>query len=160
MAEHSPSSIRVELVDLDDPVARRLESRLFDDLRGRYAGEDLDFVPGLAEHYRPRAGAFLVAWDTSEPVGAGALRYIGEGVGELKRLWVDPAHRRRGIARLLTVAREDLARSWGWTQLVLETGWAQPEQLAHAASNGYRPVDPWSTEFDYDPRVAYVGKSL
>lgn len=160
MADRSPSPIRIELLDLDDPVARCLENRLFDDLRERYAGEDLDFVPGLAADYRPREGAFLVAWDASEPVGAGALRYIGEGVGELKRLWVDPAHRRRGIARLLTVAREDLARRWGWTHFVLETGWAQPEQKAHAASNGYYPVDRWNTEFDYDPRVTYVGKSL
>jgi GNAT superfamily N-acetyltransferase len=155
-----PVDLDIQLVDLDDPVARELERKLFEDLRVRYPDDDLAFVPGVAEHFRPPDGAFLVARVVGRPVGAAALRSLGGGAGELKRLWVHPAYRRRGVARALTTAREQLAREWGWHQLVLETGWAQPEQLANAAANGYLPVPPWETELPYDPRVSYLGKTL
>jgi GNAT superfamily N-acetyltransferase len=155
-----PVDLDIQLVDLDDPVARELERKLFEELRVRYPDDDLAFVPGAVEHFRPPYGAFLVARVAGHPAGAAALRSLGGGVGELKRLWVDPAYRRRGIARALTTAREQLAREWGWHQLVLETGWAQPEQLSNAAANGYLPVPPWETEWPYDPRVSYLGKTL
>jgi GNAT superfamily N-acetyltransferase len=155
-----PDAVRLEMADLDSPVARLMEHRLFDDLRARYPDDGLDFTPGVAKSYRPPDGAFVVAWIGLEPVGAGALRRVTGRIGELKRLWVDPRFRRRGVARALTLFREELARELGWQQLVLETGHNQPEQLANAAANGYTAVDPWSTEFPFDPRVSYLGKTL
>jgi hypothetical protein len=43
---------------------------------------------------------------------------------------------------------------------VLETGWNQPEHLANAASNGYRPRPALDTQYPFDPRVAHLGKLL
>lgn len=147
-------------VDPDDMDARRLERRLLDDLTARYAEDHLDLRPAPADRYRPPTGVFLVARQDGSAVGCAGLHVIDDGVGELTRLWVEPSARRSGIARALTEHREVIARSWGLRRLLLETGHNQPEQLAHAASNGYLPTTPWDTDLPFDARVSYLGKDL
>ena len=59
------------------------------------------------------------------------------GDAEIKRMWVDPAHRRRGLAGALLDELERAATRAGCPRTVLETGTEQPEALAFYRARGY-----------------------
>ncbi len=77
----------------------------------------------IAEDELPSpTGDFLVALDgTGTPVGCGALRQEREGVYEIKRMWVRPAARGRGLGRLLLEGLEARAAELGAAEVVLDT---------------------------------------
>ena len=67
-------------------------------------------------------GAFLIAYLDDTAVGCGAVRRLDETTAEIKRMYVDPAVRGKGIGRALVAALEREARLIGATRMVLETG--------------------------------------
>lgn len=85
----------------------------------------------------PPGGTFLVASEDDVPVACGGLRTLAPGLGEVKRMYVAPAARRRGHARRLLEALEDVARELGHARLRLDTNAAQPEALELYAACGY-----------------------
>jgi GNAT superfamily N-acetyltransferase len=93
--------------------------------------------------FDPPAGAFLVArrgHAAGPPLGGVGVRAIHPGVGQIRRLWVDPGARGKGVARALMAGIEDAARELGLTDLRLGTGDAQPEAVALYASSGWQRV--------------------
>ncbi len=84
------------------------------------------------------AGVLVVARLDGEPVGCGALRQIDARTVEVKRMYVVPAMRRRGIARRVLAELERVAAELGNQKVVLETGIFQPEALSLYDSAGYR----------------------
>jgi GNAT superfamily N-acetyltransferase len=90
--------------------------------------------------FDPPAGVFLVArrGDAAGlPLGGVGLRVVDPGMGEVRRLWVDPDQRGRGIARWLMGALEDAACDFGLTKLRLVTGERQPEAIALYTATGW-----------------------
>lgn len=79
---------------------------------------ELDSLPG---EYSPPGGRLFVAYGDGQPVGCLALRRQGDGVAELKRLYVDPAWRGIGLARRLVLAAIAAANELGYSRLVLDT---------------------------------------
>ncbi|MFE6776370.1 GNAT family N-acetyltransferase [Streptomyces sp. NPDC057702] len=75
-----------------------------------------------------------------EPVGCGGLRDLGGGVGELKRMYVEPGWRGTGVAEAVLVALEEWARRRGWRGLRLETGDRQPAAVRFYARCGYERI--------------------
>jgi putative acetyltransferase len=67
-------------------------------------------------------GAFFVAYLDGVAVGCGAVRRLDPSTAELKRMYVTPSVRGRGIGRALVEALEGEAQSLGVTRIVLETG--------------------------------------
>jgi putative acetyltransferase len=128
--------IRFDRPDSDD--GRRLIQRLDEDLLQRY--------PAIAIHgLYPQDVAdpnltFLVASVDSQAVGCGALRSLEPGVGEVKRMFVLPEFRGRGIARQILMALESAAREHGYSTLRLETGTRQPEAIGLYRSAGYGEI--------------------
>jgi GNAT superfamily N-acetyltransferase len=131
--------------------ARRLIAALDADLDVRYADDDADpanepdhaMLNLLDESVAPPLGAFLVARLDGEAVGCGALRPspTGEaGVAEVKRMYVAPAARRRGISRAILAALEAEARALGYRAIVLETGTRQAEAMALYEAAGYSSI--------------------
>jgi ribosomal protein S18 acetylase RimI-like enzyme len=59
---------------------------------------------------------------------------------EIKRMYVAPSARRRGLARAMLTHLEETALAAGAEVMVLETGLEQPEALALYASSGYTQI--------------------
>jgi GNAT superfamily N-acetyltransferase len=150
-------------VPLDDAVASGLVDRLFHDLNERYGEEDDGGAGWYAEVTPPKVtppdGVFLVAYWDGEPVGCGALKRLDATTGEIKRMYVAPEGRRRGVARAVLARLEDEARTLGYAALQLETGTVQHEALALYESAGWTPIPPYSRYAD-DPRSRCFRKPL
>ena len=141
----------------DSPDALMLIGALDDDLKVRYR---IDATFGLhPQDVRDPGLIFLIASLDGRPVGCGAVRGLEPGVGEVKRMFVRPECRGRGIARALLSALEAGARSAGYTLLRLETGTEQPEAVGLYQSAGYRPAAPYG-EYVGAPHSLYFEKSL
>lgn len=93
--------------------------------------------------------AAFVAHDVDGPVGCIALtRFVPDGVaqpdtGELRKLYVRPTARGRGVARSLIETAEAEASAWGMRRVVLETGIRQHAAVRLYTSLGYRPIRPY-----------------
>ena len=109
------------------------------ELTGRDGRGDI----GPARHaamFEPPGGVFLVVRDEGRPVGCGGVTRFDETRAELKRMYVVPEARGRGLGRLLLESLEDEARQLGYTGIVLETGKDQQESLGLYTSAGYEPI--------------------
>jgi GNAT superfamily N-acetyltransferase len=103
----------------------------------------------------PPHGAFLVGFDDrGEPVCAGGVKRIAGGVAEIKRMYVVPAARSRGVARALLTALEDTARELGYAIVRLDTGAHQPYARALYESAGYRSMG----NYNANPLASYWGE--
>jgi putative acetyltransferase len=154
MADHS---LLIELVDVRLPEATLLIARLTDELARRYDDDGQgDFRPEDVEG--PRSG-FLVARWAGQSVACGAFRSLTETMAEIKRMFVDPAFRGRGIGRRMLEALENRARLAGYIKVRLETGTAQPEALGLYESAGYYRIERYGFHRD-DPRSVCFEKVL
>ena len=153
----SGSAISFQVISLDHPRARALEDQLKAEMSVRYGGSGPGAVP--VEHFVPPEGAFVVALLGEEAVACGGFRFLRPEIAEIKRMYVDPAARGRGIGRSLLRFLEEQAAAASYTQIWLETGTEQPEAIALYASAGYRPIDPYG-EFRYDSRSRCFYRTL
>ncbi len=82
----------------------------------------------------------VVVYDHGTPVGCGAFRPFDKNTVEIKRMFVQPEFRGRGIASLVLSELEQWAATLGYTRCVLETGKRQPEAIALYRKNGYADI--------------------
>ena len=141
----------------DDPLAQYLIEQVQQEYVRRYGGRDAAVVDP-AEFLPPR-GLFLVAEVDGVPAGCGAWRALPSGSAEIKRVYVEPAFRRRGIAQLVVAALEEGAAAAGHAEVVLNTGHEQPEALALYVDLGYRPVPGYGI-YACAPGAVFLGKDL
>jgi len=102
-------------------------------------GEVTTSPPPQEEFTVPRA-AFLVARSGGAPVACGGLRPWDEVTGIIKRLYVSPAWRRKGIARQLMRELEAKAGELGYRRVMVDTGYLQSGAIALYASLWYVKV--------------------
>ncbi len=79
----------------------------------------------------------VVAYEEGEPVGCGAFKEFEADAVEIKRMYVRPTHRQRGVARAVLAELEQWASEVGYPTAVLETGRRQPEAIALYERCGY-----------------------
>jgi GNAT superfamily N-acetyltransferase len=111
------------------------------ELVARYGGLTEDELGLTAAMFDPPTGTFLVARLGEGAVvgGVGVRPFEPEaGAGEIKRLWVDPSWRRRGLARMLMERAESVALRLGFFSLHLATGDRQPEAVALYQAAGWK----------------------
>jgi GNAT superfamily N-acetyltransferase len=119
-----------------------------------------------ANHFRLDAaeveegrGAFLVARVDGAPAGCGALRRVDGETGEIKRMYVAPAFRGRGIGARLLAALEAEARRLRLARIVLETGTRQADALGLYRGAGYAVI-PAFGEYVGSPLSVCMEKRL
>jgi GNAT superfamily N-acetyltransferase len=129
--------VHLERAEWDDPDVQRLTTNQQAEIRARYGGKE---EPGRKPSAADVSVVLLARDDHGAPLGCGALRDLGEGAAEVKRMYVEAAARGRGVSKAVLAALEDAARERGWTTLRLETGPLQPEAVGLYSGAGYRPI--------------------
>ncbi len=79
----------------------------------------------------------IVAYEKEEAVGCGAFKEYEPAAVEIKRMFVQPQHRGKGIAGLILTELEQWAKELQYTSCVLETGKKQPEAIRLYQKSGY-----------------------
>jgi GNAT superfamily N-acetyltransferase len=139
------SGIHFARWDPEQPPASELLSEMRGELNDVYASfSRLDNPPLEPEELRGPRGAYLVGYEGSNAFAGGGVRYLSEGVAEIKRMFVRPEARSRGVATALLAALEMTARELGYQRIRLDTGPKQVHGLALYRSAGYVDVPPYN----------------
>jgi putative acetyltransferase len=105
------------------------------------------------------AVTFLVVRDGTEAVGCGAVLRDARGWGEVKRMYVRPDQRGRGVGRDLLSEVEGIARANGLPLLRLETGIHNTEALALYRRAGFVECGPFG-DYAPDPLSVFMEKRV
>jgi GNAT superfamily N-acetyltransferase len=156
--------VEVRTVAFTHPDAAALVREVQAEYTVRYGGPDE--TPLDPFMFDDPLGAFFVGYLGNQPVAMGGWRFrsdvtaFGQSrVAEIKRMYVAPQARRRGLAREILAHLEDTAREAGAVVMVLETGIEQPEAIALYLSSGYSPVEGFG-HYKWSSKSRYYGKPL
>ena len=129
--------IRIIKTDASQPDFKKLVALLDADLAER-DGEDHSFYDQFNKLHLIKYA--LVAYEKDTPVACGAIKEFEPNVMEVKRMYVTPEKRGKGIASKVLSSLENWARELGYQKCVLETGKRQPEAIALYSKNGYQII--------------------
>lgn len=93
-----------------------------------------------AHRLEPPGGVFLVVRSAGHVVGCGGVQTIGPDTGEIKRMWVAPEHRGRGVGARLLTELERRSRGLGHTVVRLDTNSELFEAVGLYRRAGYRSI--------------------
>lgn len=158
MAPVSPDDVTLEPAAPTDPEAAELIVELNAMLDGLYHPDDNHFALDPAD-VRGDQGAFFLARREGETVGCGAVRLLGGGLAEVKRMYVRPQAQGARVGRRILALLESEARMRGATQLVLEMGDRQPAARRLYESFGFEAIPCWG-EYLATPSSVCLGKRL
>jgi GNAT superfamily N-acetyltransferase len=82
----------------------------------------------------------MIAFENELPVGCGAIKEYSDSTMEVKRMYVIPTSRSKGIASTILKELERWAIELGYSKLLLETGKNQPEAIALYHKNSYQVI--------------------
>lgn len=150
-------AIRIERADPTTPAVTALIERLDHHLQSLYPAES-NHLDSIEELSRPHVH-FFGAYEAALPLGCGAVKLMPEGYGEVKRIYVAPEARGRGLGGQLLSALEAAALDAGCTLLRLETGVHQSEALAMFEKHGYHRIDRYG-DYPDDPLSVFMEKSI
>jgi ribosomal protein S18 acetylase RimI-like enzyme len=142
------TSLRIEISDPTSSDAKWCLEQYFSELDKRFEGgfDPSQSISANARELILPAGVMLVAYLSNEPVGCGALKFHNDGIAELKRMWVSPNVRGRGVGKKLLQALEDSARKAGAKVIHLETNKSLVEAKELYRRAGYQEVEPFNSE--------------
>lgn len=159
-ARQPAQAIRIARAELTDDVSRRLINALNAELSGVYPEPGATHFGLDPADVSDGRGAFLVIYQEGDPVGCGAVRLFDPETAELKRMYVSPMLRGKGLGRRLVTALESEARGLGVRRLILETGIRQRAALALYRATGFQPI-PLYGEYLRSPETSIcLGKEL
>jgi putative acetyltransferase len=82
----------------------------------------------------------VMAYEDNEPIGCGAIKEFANQTMEVKRMFVLPGARKKGVASIILSELERWAGELSCHTLVLETGKKQPEALGLYRKSGYQEI--------------------
>ena len=150
-----PHPVEFRICHPAQPPAAGLLDAMVAELESMYGGSDgPKGVPLGTGELAPPAGRYLVGRVGPDIVAGGGLRTIGTGIGEIKRMYVVPSWRGRGVARLLLAALEAEAATMGLVRVRLDTGPRQPGARHLYLTSGYAEV----ADYNSNPRASFWGE--
>jgi GNAT superfamily N-acetyltransferase len=160
-------ALEIVRVDYGHPDAMLLIGEVQAEYVARYGGPDNTPLDPLM--FEPPLGSFYVGYlefDGPRPVASGAWRahddveaFGTRRTAEVKRMYVAPEARARGVARAMLAHLERAAAAAGAEAMILETGTAQPEAMALYESSGYTSI-PSFGYYRHAPLNRCYGKAL
>ncbi len=147
--------INLRRTDSDDADFKALVRQLDADLAVR-DGADHGFYSQFNKIDKIRHA--VVCYETGEPIGCGAIKAFDGEAMEVKRMYVSPEGRNKGIATRVLAELEDWAKEMGYTKCVLETGKRQPEAIALYEKNGYRRTENYGQYVGVENSVCFAKK--
>ena len=137
-----------------DPIALELVGAMV-------AEVGIQYEPGLPmgssadpSELSPPNGGFVVLWEDGRAVAGGGIKRLDERACEIKRMYVVPDARGRGVGRALLEALEHLARDLGYAIARLDTGAKQPGARRMYLRAGYAEV----ADYNGNPYAAFWGE--
>jgi GNAT superfamily N-acetyltransferase len=141
----------------DTPEAMELIAELEANLAPMYPAESRH---GLSVQRLIEAKvAFFILRVDGMPAGCGGVQLFQSEYGELKRIYVRPQFRGRGLSKRIMEHLEGYAREQGIPLLRLETGIHQHEAIGLYERLGYRRIEPFG-EYKPDPLSIFFEKRI
>jgi GNAT superfamily N-acetyltransferase len=97
----------------------------------------------------------VVAYEDEKPVGCGAIKEFEPGTMEVKRMYVSPDERGKGIASKILNELEDWANELSCTRCLLETGKRQPEAIGLYKKSGYIQIPNYGQYANVENSVCF-----
>jgi len=97
----------------------------------------------------------VVLYLENQPAGCGAIKEYEPGVMEVKRMFVPPAARGKGLASVVLKELESWAFELGYKKCILETGDIMPDAIALYKKNGYQSIPNYGQYVDVASSVCF-----
>ena len=120
----------------DNPDFKKL-SALFDEYLVDIDGDERDF---FAAYNNVQLDSVLVVYENSQAIGCGAFKIYDTHTAEIKRMFVHPNYRNKGVANLLLSELESWATQCGFTSFILETSPKLTNAIKLYKKNGYQLI--------------------
>lgn len=130
--------IRLLRTNSHHPDFQKLIVLLDAGLTGQYENHATDYAPHNLVGY---IETVVIAYSGDKAVGCGCFKKFNDTHVEIKRMFVDPEYRGRGIASAILHELETWARALGHLSAVLETGNKQVEAISLYIKAGYKRID-------------------
>jgi len=147
---------KIKKASLISPEVKSLSDELHKEL-------ELFYGKGLIEDFKNENDQMLVFYiaynEIEEAVACGALKHFNDTTAEIKRMYVKPAFRGRGLSKLILRQLEDYAKDLNYQRLILETGLKQPEAMSLYRKFGYKPLQCYGRHIN-DPDSRCFEKTI
>ncbi len=149
--------VKVTIENPNDTLSKQLMAELTAELEGRYDGTAEVDVTRMPELHNVSSDdvQFVIAWLDGQAVGCGAIRPIDAQATEVKRMYVRPSARGKGVSRQILTQLESLAQESGFNKTRLETGLNQPEAIGLYESAGYTRIPCYGVYAQNPESVCY-----
>lgn len=144
--------IRLERTNSEDPVFINLVRDLDIEL-AVVDGEDHTFYSQFNKIDKIKH--VVLAFDDEKPVGCGAIKEFAKDTMEVKRMYVIPGKRNKGLASKVLKELESWALELSCNKCILETGKRQPEAISLYKKNGYLIIPNYGQYTGVDNSVCF-----
>lgn len=141
-----PEQLAIATVPAEDETAQRLLRAMESEVDRLYRDREgsIHAITASQSELSPPDGAVLLIRAAHEAIACGYLKRLDSEVCEIKRMYVEPAWRGRGVARVLLEGLEAKARELGYRRARLDTGDRQPAAKHLYVTAGYREIPDYN----------------
>jgi len=129
---------QIKRTNSDDADYKMLVMQLDQGLSGQYENHATVYAP---HNLVGELDTVVVAYENEKPVGCGCFKGFDKEAVEIKRMFVHPGHRKKGIASDILAELEYWAKEKGYVSSVLETGTKQIEAIPLYVKKGYKRIE-------------------
>lgn len=123
---------------------RELITAMLAELDALYGKRDGPRPTATPQELSPPGGAFFLAFKGEHAVACGGFKRLEPGLAEIKRIYVVPRYRSRGIAGAVLAHVEQAAREAGYRRVRLQHGEDQPHAMALYTGAGYQAIPDYN----------------